>query len=398
MTSYDELQLETEKYIDQLEEVLDFSDFLILRNNHMINIYGSLKKSIGEFVSQDSLVEKINNLETKGTFGKQIELFKETLSVVDRCMRGYLFYGQEISENIVPRLHEITSEQRTTASDIRHKVHTGKHTEATKIASVSAAHSKVIGIQQKMIASKEKVGTISTTLLGQYCSAASEYKEAVTDLNQFHNEFIETLENLTEIMKGKLMTREAHLKSFMLSSYPVIKESVQHCQLLQSYTSDFTNTWSRDFLDAMESTGVVRTSPVREEFKQWTFSFDDQMLNKAILRPQRSNVVIPVSFAEATRQFDGENDNELSVKVGDRLYIYEQLQADKWVFAETADKRRGYVPSAVLKDLGNGCDTVFTAAPRLGDSPFPTGSLFIVKERTSDCVLCENIAGEEIKV
>ena len=409
MFGLEEIESETKKYVTDLNNLLDFSDLTIQRNQVIIGIFDALKKAILANFSVQKLTSQLHNRKDKGTFNSQLQRFQILFDFTTSIVRSVGRYSQEIQENFIPKLREMSASQQQQVNDIRQKMKTATTKESTGVASLKTVQAQVQQIHDAIVDAKTRTQSIDMKLVKDYRAAGVEYRKAAQAMNDLHRETVDDLKVLIDNVKGSLVTREAHLKSFMLSAHPIMLHIIDSCEQLEKAFNVKADSWADDFHEFIVKNGIVRTSLPITRFVPFQFSFEDSILGKQMtMADSGRDAVIPVSLAEVVHETheNPENPSELAVKVGEHVYTYEPIRENgDWIFVQTVDgSRRGFVPSGALKSMQNDRQTVFTKEAQLRvtetSSVCPAGALLFVNERNEEegVLVCEGSSGEPIRL
>jgi hypothetical protein len=170
------------------------------------------------------------------------------------------------------------------------------------------------------------------------------------------------------------------------------------------YNDDTFNLWSSEMLYFIRVHGIARTNslPIEFELKPFSFDDDDDFSLRVVGQRFEKACSYPVSFAIAEKDFVSEAENELSVKAGQFLCIFDS-GLDKWTLAsDNSNEPRGYVPTEALKF----CTEIAALAieTRLEDGEFMSlypGEMIILNkpfDDQCDILTCRKMDGTNGKV
>ena len=408
MLGLEEIQNETARYVTDLNNLLDFSDLTIQRNQVIIGIFDSLKKVIVATFSAQKLTSHLRDRKNKGTFNSQLERFETLFQFTNSVVHAVGRYSQEIQQHFIPKLKEMSTAQQQHVTDTRQKMKAVKANEDAGVTSIKALQTQVQQIHSSIVDSKVRANSIDMQLINEYRNIGVEYRKAAEEMNALHRQTIDELRVLIDVIKGSLVTRETLLKSFILSAYPILLQIIYSCEDIEKKFNVRADSWVDDFREFVLKNGIVRTSLPATKFVPFKFSFDDPILGKQLtMGDSGRDAVIPISLAEVVHETlaDPENSAELSLKSGDRVYTFEPIQNGGWIFVQTVEGgRRGFAPAAALKNLQNERHAVFTKEAQLRvtetSSVCPAGTLLFVDERNEEngTLVCEGGSTEPVHI
>ncbi len=399
---------DTEKYVKDLNSLLDFSDLTVQRNESVSEILDVLKRLLNTCFTDCTRQSQFRRITNRGTFWKQFERFEDLFGLADFMVRSLANYSREIERGFIPRMKEMSCEQGKAAAEIRSKLKSLRVSENGKVNSVKEVQAKVAALHSKIANEKRRTKTISAQSISNYRAIASDYRKEISELNRTHVETVEEIKILMNVMKGRLITREAHLKSFILSVYPLMLQIMEHCEAAENNFKQKQNAWLTGFRRFIAENGIVRTSLTATKFTPFNFSFANPTLARPLaICDVGRDCIIPLATAEIAHEVleNPRNPTELACAVGDRVYIFEPIREDgAWIYAETSDrKRKGFVPSASLKLIEDERKVVFTKEAQIpvNDecSTCELGVMLHVKEEKENGLLCcEAINGDQVSL
>ena len=226
-------------------------------------------------------------------------------------------------------------------------------------------------------------------------SAAEKYvllmntqKQAIIQLNLSYLKFSraaqEAIYNYKEADRYKT---ENLLASFSNLAPIYLRSSDTNHEIFQRILENFQNVkenslWKKCFSEYVIKNHIVRTEYHDISFDTELFPFDDPDLDthvtSQIYVKKKNN---PLLLGLASRDFNAENPNELSLKKGQVIFLYEP-PFERWALASTDPQRpQGFVPSAAI-DV---CDvqTAISKTTKLPDGDFMSlypGEVIILHE------------------
>ena len=151
MLGLEEIQNETARYVTDLNNLLDFSDLTIQRNQVIIGIFDSLKKVIVATFSAQKLTSHLRDRKNKGTFNSQLERFETLFQFTNSVVHAVGRYSQEIQQHFIPKLKEMSTAQQQHVTDTRQKMKAVKANEDAGVTSIKALQTQVQQIHSSIV-------------------------------------------------------------------------------------------------------------------------------------------------------------------------------------------------------------------------------------------------------
>lgn len=331
---------------------------------------------------------------SKGSLGHQLANLQSLFALGDSLISSSHEAARLITTVVIPTLSDLISEQQKAGNQVKVPFEAARVAEQAVLSNARASAARLSALQ----AALEQQNTAAPpAAVVEFAAAVRAHRALIADLNAKHREFVAAAKATTDRLASTLVGRQSHLRSLLLNFHPILAEVIDAIAAARdSIRESGASTFGADFRAFALKHGIVRTSVVNEDFQPYAFSFEEANLPPPPPTACASDRVIPIAIAVVTAAFAGADASELSVEEGERLYLFESLEGGGWVFVASADeKRRGFVPAAVLRVIEG--RTVFAAAAQLaleeGQPSFGSGELLVVTAEEGPLLVCQGIDG-----
>ncbi|KAH0801883.1 Variant SH3 domain containing protein [Histomonas meleagridis] len=198
------------------------------------------------------------------------------------------------------------------------------------------------------------------------------------------------------------MHKETCLKSMIFIIHPFVSKLIHPLENITKKSGETNSNWESEFLLFARIHKISRTSLHKIQFVPFQFTFQDPLLKPPPFTTRINEVNVPLYIGIVKHDFEAKKKNELSVKKGERIYLYER-PIDLWILASKIDSNEfKYVPLKAIEIPET--PLMFTVLPQIAknedEMTVRAGELLFVKEKyeNSDYVLCEDIKGNVKKV
>jgi hypothetical protein len=393
MGSLGDLEAESRSYLDDFERVLGCAKLWIVKRQAVLGIFEKIKSILGR-TGKSNFREQLGTFMPSCTFSLMFDPFDHLLELADLLVASSLSFRAAIDEFVVPMITQQLSCDRYAVAKWQSKVEAASRAERMCIASIRNSALRIDEKCAKMSAQH----TISFGSVKEYVRAVRNHRTMIVDVNAKHKKLVEAALAGIDFLKSVLIAGESKMKALLFVAVPVFVTMSQDSKRTRKLIVTRHGNWVVDFQAFLTLNGIVRTTIPNERFARFHFPFDHPLLTQPWAPEPVNSVVIPTAIGVAVAAFQGNGPSELSVKEGDRLFLYERWRPNFWLFVQPVDQKTwGFVPSAVIEVIK--ARTTFAKHPQLpmydGQSAVRSGELVIFKSESDGLVVCESADGTE---
>ena len=334
-----------------------------------------------------------------GIIGSQTDRFMDVFNFTDLLIYSLKKYSRVIESGIIETIDEMNNSQDKLIKEQISLI------RSTKLKRKEFFHQYLLNQQEikdlydtitRQHLSDEAQDSLKTEF-SKYFEMVRNQKKANIEINSINSQYIESIKSAITKIKVFLIQKETCLKSLLLIVHPFLSNLIQPMENFTKRASDMSSVWETEFSLFLRVHKVARTSIPKKRFAPFRFSFQDPLLSPPAFTTRIIETNLPLFIGLVKHDFDAKKENELSVKKGERIYLYEKPN-DSWVLASKAiSSEFKFVPSKAVEIPE--MEHVFTVKPQIAkedcEMSVGAGELLLVKERRegSEYVLCEGIAG-----
>jgi hypothetical protein len=393
MTSLVDLEGESRSYIDDFDKVLGCATLWIAKGQTILGIFEKIR-SILSSPGNSNFAEQLGTFPHTCTFSWMFEPFQKLLEFADSLARSSLSFCKAIDEFAIPMINQQLSSDQAAVATWQAKVEAAWRAERICVASIRSSALRIETSCSRM-SSKRKA---SFKLLKKYVRDVKDQRAMIAEVNARHKVLVEAALAGIDFLKDVLIASESKMKALLAVALPTFIAVIEDSKRARKGLIGRQGNWVVDFQAFVGQNGIVRSAIPREEFPLFRFPFEHPLLMERWMPDTVRNRVIPTAIGVASAAFEGQADSELSVKKGDRLFLYEMWRSNFWLFAQTVDEKAwGFIPSNVI-DVMKG-KTMFAKGAqfptREGESSCRSGELVIFRSESDGFIVCESADGTE---
>ena len=370
----------TEKLKTFLQALPLFSEILLSFNKeHFFNI-----QVLGKYKNDEGLPPQV-----PGIPGFQEKYFQTIADLYYVVLTLSEDTGNHIKNDITKTVQNLLHLRLVTIQKYDEQVQNAKNEYKTIKQNCKNNYNQLIQMHKDLVHLHAKQDKKKIQALAEkYVLLMNLQKQSIHNLNlaylQFSRAVQEATHNYYETDKYKAQNL---LESFSKLTPIYLNFAETNHQIFQRILEEYQkaseeNHWKKYFVEFVIKNHIVRTEYDNISFNTELFPFDDPDLvtriTSQIYVKKKNN---PLLLSLATHDFVSENPNELSIRKGQVVFLYEP-PFEKWVLASTdSQKPQGYVPSAAV-DV---CDvkTGISKTTKLPDGEFMSlypGEVIILHE------------------
>jgi chemotaxis regulatin CheY-phosphate phosphatase CheZ len=218
----------------------------------------------------------------------------------------------------------------------------------------------------------------------------NSYKEAY----ERHRSYISTINSAMIKIQETEASRQNQLKEILFEFCPALCDDYKRLsESIKSFHSANSN-WADEFVEFVESNGIVRSNSIPKTFVCHQFSFDDSRVDLAAAPEKGVTTESPLFFATVKDDYDG----EMQLKKDERVYVYDGLHG-KLAYVKTVDEKTGFVPSQILEIINGTYGIV--VYPHIGNGEEITvaaGDIVLVSSSSESETVYENLRCDKGKL
>lgn len=387
----EKIEEERIKYRDEFHKIYAYADLSLLRLRAMYDIYTQIKNITEQTLSQVSkpTVEQLipgkeSGPIAPGILGTQTEAFLQLLdNIYILIANSRQFSNRVIMSKILPTIQSVYDTDCSNLQQIKSEVTAARLSRRKVLALFKLKEQSNMNLYNQINQMKNQGKDVSTRI-PLYLKSVKELKALTKQLNAAHITYVNTVQQAIQQIRNFSIIRESTIKEFLCAAYPYYLHISSVFQKYAEYCEAYNPSWEDDIKVFVTARHLVRTCPLDKEFVPFSFTFEDSMIKptKSIIHPTFS---IPLYFGTVKHDFNGEEDNQLTVSKDERVYIYENT-CHEWtlICKDDGTRKLGYVPSACLEyEEGNYTFAVSPYIPQKeGEIAVSAGELVKIVEDT----------------
>ncbi|EAY10642.1 Variant SH3 domain containing protein [Trichomonas vaginalis G3] len=410
--------IEQGKYIESLKEDFDrvysLESALLDYHRQLPNYIGNFCLILKKFGLEGPIIMRSNfekyrkSLIAKimlapgypGNLEKQIQYLNTMISETCCQLLGLV---QIVEESFLPNFRGQLISSTTNVNNISNNVNE-TYKNWKNIYSEIEENENNLNIQIKKLKSKKNLIKKHTYAV-RISNLIKKQKYLSKKINIAYLKFNKTIQGSYELMKASNSARTNTVIDFidLISDYCINSSQVyndRYKEIHKLNTSKQSEDASvSDLINYAISHKIMRTSVGSESYEQYTFKSKE--IGAYVVPPYIPGQFYepPIFTAEAILDFDGVNENEISCRVGQTIYIYEPPN-DMWTLASTNKEfPQGYIPSRCIKINIQRTALSLKCSSYNGEwlGVFP-GEFLVIESEDNNCYICQNTSGRVGKI
>jgi hypothetical protein len=405
-----------EKFLAQLKEekteaknsiskVLVYTQNITDRVDQNISFFSKYISNINEIIrirKTDVAPLKLREFkdDAPGFPGTDLNLFNEYFKLLNALSEIQEISAYKIKKDIVHRMTELEEDFKATFERLKQKVE-NQRVERSKALDAFVAR------EQTLQKAKSKAEALHSShqqdpnpklqksledACEEFRSAKVAYRQAYKELCSKHKNYITTVNQTILRIKAAEISRCSELKCITCLHAQNFDSAAEIMGDICSDINAPSNNWKAEFVSFAEKSGIVRTSFSPREYSPLQFSFENSKLDFKHAPQTATMKSCPLAFAVLKQDF---NEEGVSLKEGERVYIYDNLKASK-SYIQTKERESLFIPSDVLEEINGEYNIATVPYIAVNDSEISISSGDLIMEIPSeDGKMYEKIDGSK---